>query len=378
VTIQDHDSHTLQAVVDRLSVSLDRPVLLDDAAMVPLAYSRQGREIDGVRSASILNRGPTRAVRETLLSAGISDSDDVVRIAAEPELEMVERVCVPVRAGDRAFGYLWLLDADRSLTDAEVELARDAARRIATILDVPKAAGESALIERLISDSSSARERGVLELRERRLLGEEVALIVLADTQTTRTDRAAAVAAIQRRLSQRHSIASESGEQTVMLLSLGEPALRSAGLDGLAAWLSGAVAGLAAVGVSDRSDPFELHRAHHQAQIALRVAKRSADGVACWVSLGANRVVEQLPDTLVFDLPPGLRRLAVEEPDLMDTLAIYLDAAGDVKAATGALALHRSGLYYRLRRIEDLTGLDLADGDDRLIAHLAVRILARG
>jgi DNA-binding PucR family transcriptional regulator len=36
--------------------------------------------------------------------------------------------------------------------------------------------------------------------------------------------------------------------------------------------------------------------------------------------------------------------------------------------------LHRSGLYYRLQRIEAITGLDLHRGDDRLLAHLAVRV----
>ena len=33
--------------------------------------------------------------------------------------------------------------------------------------------------------------------------------------------------------------------------------------------------------------------------------------------------------------------------------------------------MHRQTLYYRLRRIEALTGLDLADGRDRLRLHLA-------
>jgi hypothetical protein len=377
VTGEDHEFHRLQAVVDRLSVSLGRPVLLDDASFVPIAYSRQGEHIDAVRRASILNRGPSRAVRDALLSSGITRTDEVVRIAGDPALDMVERVCVPVRAGGQPRGFVWLLDADHSLSDADLELARDAARSVASLLDVPTWTGESALIEELTSDSSSVRERGVLELRERRLLGAEVVAVVLADPESQKAHPSASVTAIQHRLSQRQSIAGGSDGQAVMLLALSDPVLRPVGLEGLGAWLTEAVGDAAAVGVSDRSDLFELHRAHHQAQIALRVARRSGGGVACWLSLGANRVIEQMPDTLAFDLPAGLRRLAVEEPDLMETLAVYLDAAGDVKAATATLALHRSGLYYRLRRIEEVTGLDLADGDDRLIAHLAVRLLTR-
>jgi DNA-binding PucR family transcriptional regulator len=36
--------------------------------------------------------------------------------------------------------------------------------------------------------------------------------------------------------------------------------------------------------------------------------------------------------------------------------------------------VHRATLYRRLARVEELAGLDLARGDDRLHAHLAVRM----
>ena len=40
----------------------------------------------------------------------------------------------------------------------------------------------------------------------------------------------------------------------------------------------------------------------------------------------------------------------------------------------GSLHVHRATLYRRLARVQELTGLDLARGDDRLHAHLAVRM----
>jgi DNA-binding PucR family transcriptional regulator len=38
------------------------------------------------------------------------------------------------------------------------------------------------------------------------------------------------------------------------------------------------------------------------------------------------------------------------------------------------LHVHRSTVYQRLRRVEELTGLRLSRGDDRLHAHLSLRI----
>ena len=42
--------------------------------------------------------------------------------------------------------------------------------------------------------------------------------------------------------------------------------------------------------------------------------------------------------------------------------------------AARALHLHRATLYRRLARVEEITGLDLSRGDDRLLAHLGLRL----
>ena len=50
----------------------------------------------------------------------------------------------------------------------------------------------------------------------------------------------------------------------------------------------------------------------------------------------------------------------------MYTLAQYLDCGGNYDQAAAALVIHRSTLRYRLRRIRELTNLDLADVDGRI------------
>ena len=39
-----------------------------------------------------------------------------------------------------------------------------------------------------------------------------------------------------------------------------------------------------------------------------------------------------------------------------------------------ALFLHRASLYYRLQRIEELTGASLKSGSDRLVLHLGLKL----
>lgn len=55
------------------------------------------------------------------------------------------------------------------------------------------------------------------------------------------------------------------------------------------------------------------------------------------------------------------------------TLRAYLDSFGDIPQAAKFLNVHPTTLRYRLRRIRELTGLDIHDPDDRLAAQLLVR-----
>ena len=60
---------------------------------------------------------------------------------------------------------------------------------------------------------------------------------------------------------------------------------------------------------------------------------------------------------------------------LIEALEGLLEHGGDVAEAARALNMHRATLYRRLERVEEITGLDLERGDDRLLAHLGLRLL---
>ncbi len=59
--------------------------------------------------------------------------------------------------------------------------------------------------------------------------------------------------------------------------------------------------------------------------------------------------------------------------DLLTTLEAFLEAALDRRAAADALHVHPNTLDYRLRRIEELTGLQFADPDAVMLMALAIR-----
>jgi hypothetical protein len=386
----DGDGHqgreSIQGLIDSLSVGLDRPVLLDDATLEPIAFSKQWGPLDAVRSESILGRGPSAAVRGALLAQGIAGADGPVRTDAEPELGMDERLCVPVRHADRTLGYIWLLDPDDDLDAVDIDRAEQTARRIGALLGqqaIEPLLDTAPTLIALASSHAGVRDEAIAHVRELGLLPDSALVCCLVAPLTSGVDLQETSDRLQQRLSEGFALIGLLGDAELgLLISPEDPALGTLQADELAHWAHAMARADVAVGQSGLVDDIgAVGDAFRQARIALRVAhapRPGNDRHAAWRDLGADRLLAQLTETARRDVPPQLDHVLRAEPELATTLATFLDADGDATQTAALLSLHRSGLYYRLRRIEELTGLKLNRGDDRLLAHVAVRLAAYG
>jgi sugar diacid utilization regulator len=79
---------------------------------------------------------------------------------------------------------------------------------------------------------------------------------------------------------------------------------------------------------------------------------------------------------------PGIAALAGYDADsggaLVASLLAYLDALGDVRAASAALHVHPNTLRHRLRRARAVSGVAWDDPRERLAGHLELVLLRRG
>ncbi|GAB2958575.1 helix-turn-helix domain-containing protein [Saccharothrix stipae] len=122
------------------------------------------------------------------------------------------------------------------------------------------------------------------------------------------------------------------------------------------------------VGISDPHPPDRTGAAYQQALAAAELARLdpALPDLVRWSELGAYRLLlGAAPEEVLAGLSEVLLR----------TLEVYLDAGCEVRVAAQRLHLHRTSLYYRLGRIAELTGRDLADGGARLELHLALKLV---
>lgn len=127
----------------------------------------------------------------------------------------------------------------------------------------------------------------------------------------------------------------------------------------------------------------EIPRLYREAGHAVDIGARIAlDGpVVEYGELGIYRLLLQIGDVAQLrrfaeeTLGPLIRYDAAHKVGLVRTLSVFLDQRESLKRAASRLHVHANTVAYRLQRIEQLTPLDLTDADDRLVAHVAVKIL---
>ena len=365
----------LQELVDEVSRLLAAPATLEDAEFTLLAFcahdDSRAEAMDAVRTRSILTRGSPAATRAWFEEFGIASAEGPLRTPADEAAGILTRLVIPVRHAGRTRGYLWLLDGGR--IDPADDGDRGPGRRRG-----PRRGGRPAA--RRARRGRRGPRPAARDGTDRRRHGRAVTAVRTLAALPRRGRRAGAGGAVAR--SGRPAVGLAAARRPgrsphrwrtarpvavlVPLPSTGDlrpaGALAAASLAGLP---PGSAAGVSAVrqGVGDlpaqwargaRGRPGRRRGAAPLPGGALGRARRVAGGHRA----GRTR--------------PG-RRPAAGRPGADRDGRGLPRRAGSASRAAAALQIHRQTLYYRLARIEELTGLDLADGEARLLLHASVK-----
>ncbi|RFU41354.1 PucR family transcriptional regulator [Actinomadura logoneensis] len=384
-------STDLFALANAIAALLDGPATVEDRNGRVLAFSSRQDEGDQARIATILDRqvpaDKLRALEERGAFHALYRSDRPVYVEGVAEKP---RAAIAVRAGGEILGSIWVV-VDRPLTpDRERSLA-EAARVVALHL-LRRRAGED-VERRLRADLLATVLEGGANAAEAAarlgLTAQPACVLALAITgESSGPDRIAAGERVSDALAlhlaaihPRTATASLGGVTYAILpTATDEPALRVA--DAFLARVGTRVPAVIGIGrVAAR--PAQLPRSRDDADRALRVLRqgRTRARAARLTDVHVASLMADLADRLADedDIPDGpvvrLRAYDAEHKTaLTETLAAWLDTFGDVPAAAAAVHVHPNTFRYRLKRLTEVSGLDLTDPDARFEAMLQLRL----
>jgi purine catabolism regulator len=125
-----------------------------------------------------------------------------------------------------------------------------------------------------------------------------------------------------------------------------------------------------------------LRRAFHEARCALEassMANGHSPDVASHADLGAFTLLLSLQDDDALRTYADNLLAPIEDgegeygPELLRSLEAFIERNGQWERAARDLYCHRHTLRYRIRRVEELTGRDLGNAQDRIELWLALR-----
>ncbi|MFD8009164.1 PucR family transcriptional regulator [Streptomyces sp. NPDC058955] len=392
-------SPELQALVDELAERLGRSVAVDDPLVRMVCTSRHFGDEDPVRIGTLLQGRADNAAIRYVLDQGVTQWQRPGFIEGRDDLGLLPRYVVPLRERGYLLGLLVVVVPEKTLADEETRAIAGAAAAMAAQMYGERIAADTrksderdlalALVGADVAARTTARRRG----EETGLLGaaEHVLVTVVqlsCGTEFVHRSEAALWAALEgyRQTRSAQGLIAIGKERAILLQLRDRPphpdevAAQSARiLDELRTFLDPSADPVIGVG-GQHTALDDAWTSYEQALVAARAARRlpSLKGIGDWELLGELAVLLQLPEhALNASLVPKPLRTLTESHGgdrLRDTLRCFLDHAGSIPRTAEALGIHRTSLYYRLRQIQEITGLDLDDGVHRLTLHLGLRV----
>jgi hypothetical protein len=370
-----------QELVDEISALIGAPATLENRDFGLIAFGAHDSEddaaMDPVRTRSILTRKSTPAVRAWFEGFGITRATGPVRIPAAPDAGVFRgRICLPVRHRGMVLGYVWLLDdSDPGPSGSRLAAAMEVTSRIGDLLADELRSGADLSRELravLMSEPGWQRDMAVATLRTALGLSADGLHVVLCVAPWHGKDppvRAVPGTAARCVLP---AVTAPGEEALALLVRLRSPDALEPVLEATSRLRLSAGAGAAAGASAPCRGLTGLPTAWHEAVSAARasVAQPRFGPVAQWPSIGPYRMLTALTPAADPAVGP---LLTPAHHELAYTAEVFLDCAGQAGRTAATLGIHRQTLYYRLSRIEQLTGLNLTDGEDRLLLHMALK-----
>lgn len=371
----------LFALADSLADAIGGAVTFEDRHWRVLAYSRLQQHADAARAETILARQAPDSLRALFTARGVvrhlADSDAPIFVAGSPEHGLSGRMAVAARAGREVLGSVWVA-CEAELRGEQLRALTDGARMVALHLLRSRA---SADLERQVeSDLVIGLLDGTVDAPTvaSKLALPPSGLRVIALRARVGEERHAALLLAFERATMGFGW-SRPGRSTLLDTAVytvlpSEPAsVARRWVDDLRAAMPGQTTVHA--GISGVATVLELPTARDEADECLALHELRAGVTAApaydesWddILLQRLRVAARVGRTPQRGPVADLRRHdRMHGTRYVDTLRAWLAGQGDLHQAGALLGIHENTVRYRLRKMTEVTDLDLGNASKRL------------
>ncbi|MDR6638250.1 helix-turn-helix domain-containing protein [Paenarthrobacter nitroguajacolicus] len=386
----------LFAIAQTTATLTNGHVVIEDPGNRVLAYSPASNDVDELRRLSILaRRGPEKyqkLLKESGVYKHLQAIEAPVHVEANLEAGLRERVAIGIHAGSRVMGYIWLQEGAEPLAANTDRIMVGAARHAAIELVRHRNEQSQSMREDRVSSLLSGTAQVHSQAQSAGIDPSKPAALVLisagglsqsAAGLQLRRGELSKVASIHAAAYRPGAVVGALGMETAIILPDVDPLKSLPAINRLVNTIvRDATTHLhfqvqAAVGpIVPRLDA--LHATLDHVRSVLKVMEATPDvRVASYSDVETTVLTRELLELLESRTSlrhAGITRLCSRYPEFALTLLTYLEFFGDVNRCAEELAVHRNTVHYRLRRACEVAGVDLQSADERLLAHLQIRL----
>ncbi|MFJ2770727.1 PucR family transcriptional regulator [Streptomyces sp. NPDC087300] len=396
-------SGDLFALANAVATLLDAPITIEDRRSRILAFSGRQDEADPARVASILARRVPERYRRLHEEHGVfkelyrTGKPVYIPPPTLGDEVALPRMAIAVRAGDEILGSVWAA-LRKPLTKEREEAFQEAAKLVALHMlrfragtDAEYRLRADLVTTALEGGPGAAGALGRLGLGDGPLLVMALGLEPAGDADharvTAERQRLSGALAVHLTAVQPRSAVALLGDVSYALFPVPDDttAVRERAVQVASNFLErtgdqlGAVVGIGSVA----GEAAALARSRADADRALRVlfSGRIARRAASIADVYVDALLLEIRDLAIAnrdELSGPIARLTDYDTrhnaHLVETLRAWLDAFGDVIAASASVFVHPNTFRYRIRRVAEVGQIDLQDPSARFAAMLQLRL----
>ena len=393
---------SLQELVDTLARSLQRAVAVDDPNIHLIVHSSHFGDEDSVRLQSLLGRSIPQQLMTYVAEQGILTWHQPRYLEPNDGLGLSRRLCFPLWSRDQLLGFMWIIDADGSLSQSERAMADETADRVLKLLSQrsdligEEEREQETLLLGLIAGDEKTRAQAARGLRDLGVLAVSdyytaFSIAALNDESIPATRdviavlRRAVTKAMVTRLRESYAFA-ETNAGAVLVVAT-KTALTAEVVTGVAGQIQREVkalghgAGDPVVGVGNSvSELSHINVSHDQAETAVRCALACSETIGVWSRQSALALLSAAaPNRVLSHLVPGaLEALKSQSQETLRLIELFLETAGSATQTAGLLHMHRTTVYYRIGHFQKTSGISLDDGETRFLFQLWFKLRKLG